>query len=53
MDFDVEKLCRLCLKMSEDLEFIFGYEVDGLPVINIVKRVCDVRIFKNDGGPEK
>lgn len=40
MDFEVEKVCRVCLKVSEELEPIFGFYFDNVPIIDILKKVC-------------
>lgn len=55
MDFEADKLCRICLKVSDNLEPLFGYEIEDIvPVLNVVRKVCyAVHIFKNDGFPDK
>lgn len=55
MDFEADKLCRICLKVSDArMEPIFNYEIEDVPVINVVRKVCySVHIFKHDGYPEK
>ncbi|CRL04767.1 CLUMA_CG017827, isoform A [Clunio marinus] len=40
MDLKVEKICRICLSESEELESIFKYEFQAVPIINILRKVC-------------
>jgi hypothetical protein len=54
MDFEADKLCRLCLKVSADLEPIFEYEIEDVPVINVLRKVCySVNIYDGDLFPNK
>lgn len=46
----VDKVCRLCLKETEDLEPIFGlYKFEGVPILNIIMKVCySIRLIPDE-----
>lgn len=56
MEIEVDKVCRICLKESHYLEPIFSYELDQIPIINILLKVCyNLRIIPqlNDSLPSQ
>lgn len=41
----MDKVCRICLKGSEELEPIFGFQFEDVPILDIIQKVCyDIRI---------
>lgn len=45
MDLRVDKVCRVCLKESEELEAIFDYTFEDVPIVEILTKICyDIRL---------
>lgn len=54
MEINVDKVCRLCSRDSMNLEPIFGFEFETVPIVNILIKVCHQLRFpphENDDFP--
>lgn len=54
MELDTENLCRICLKDASEFVPILGYEINSIPVVDIIRRVCCIQIhFCEKNWPQK
>lgn len=47
----MDNLCRLCLKMSSELESLFSQH-NGVLIHNLVTNICLIKIDKTDNKPK-
>uniref|UniRef100_A0A1L8DIX4 C2h2-type zn-finger protein n=1 Tax=Nyssomyia neivai TaxID=330878 RepID=A0A1L8DIX4_9DIPT len=52
LEYNIEKLCRLCLKEDENVRSIFGKE-NGQTFTEIIMACAGIQIQENDGMPDK
>ena len=46
MEFRVDEVCRICLKNAEELEPIFDFLFEDIPIVEIIRKVCyDIRFI--------
>jgi Zinc-finger associated domain (zf-AD) len=45
---EISKTCRICLKPSENLVPVLSHECDGVPILNIYRKICyNIRFIPN------
>jgi hypothetical protein len=54
MEISIDRHCRICLKESEELKHIIGYEFNSIPALEVIKKVCWKSQFHfHENWPEK